>query len=480
MNRLFGLNLRIMNSYVRRFQQMTIQAKFLHKNATIKSDMLTKELLLSAKGDKSENRFQNAVRNLEEFDAGWFQNLKEHRLVSSVANDLVKNKRYEDFDLLISKMNIDRCSLGLKTTSLKCYVERQLWDEAINLFEEVEEKVKHLRLYHDIIQGFSKHQNIDIAHGYLKKLSQKEKENSFKRNTNMSQNTIGSLLKAVAESVTPHHRFEIVETILKYMQQGDYPANDLAMSSLQSILNSTNSTACYSEIDDSCRCRYCNTKLLLEKDFTEVHKEICENIESQLFKTGSHSHLQKIKQSFADGHCYDYIVDVANVLCSQARNNQVNLKRLKNVLDCIIDQMSYSSRIALVLPRGGVVKSIDLSRYIRHLCQSFVMSCHIDIVGSRKLEDDLLVLYMTSKSALLAGKDAGKINIVSNDYYTEYTSLVSEQHKGNMLSWLRDSVKGFTNDGGVCGKAYMPVVLMHGNRIHVRSEHDRILCVTHK
>ena len=105
------------------------------RTATSKADALTKELLLSAKDEKCEDRFRRAVKELEDFDTHWVQNLKEHRTISSIANDLVKHKKYNDFDFLINKMGISNCSIGMQTTTLKSYIERQIWKKAIPLFD---------------------------------------------------------------------------------------------------------------------------------------------------------------------------------------------------------------------------------------------------------------------------------------------------------------------------------------------------------
>ena len=344
----------------------------------------------------------------------------------------------------------------------------------IFLAQELEDKVKHLRLYHDIIQGFSKDQAIEIAHKYLKKLLQRETQSSFKVSTKTSQITIEEFLKALSLSDT-HKQLEFLDTALEYMQQGDYMANDGITSSLLSIFNRKDTVAVTTSMNDHASCEHCNTRLSGGGDFTDIYKEVCDNIENQMLQVGSHTHLQKMNQSFNNARFYHYVVDVANVLCTRSKNNQVNLERLKTILNSIVQHSKYDTRIVLVLPRGGTVKSIDLSRYLRHLCQSFVMNCHIDIIASRKLDEDLLVLYMAARSCYIAGKDV-KVNIISNDQFSEYTGLVSDNQKGDMLKWLQSSVKRFDGDGTVSFKPYTASVVINEKQIHVRCEDDKIIC----
>jgi len=62
------------------------------------------------------------------------QHIGDHKSISILANNLFKSERYDEFDNLISRMDINSSPLGIQTTVLKSYIARQNWKDAIKLF----------------------------------------------------------------------------------------------------------------------------------------------------------------------------------------------------------------------------------------------------------------------------------------------------------------------------------------------------------
>ena len=55
--------------------------------------------------------------------------------ISVLTNHLLRTEEYDEFDKLVSKMDINNSPLGIQTTVLKSYIVRQNWKDAIQLFE---------------------------------------------------------------------------------------------------------------------------------------------------------------------------------------------------------------------------------------------------------------------------------------------------------------------------------------------------------
>ena len=65
----------------------------------------------------------------------WKNINKDRKLLPMIANNLSSMGRFEELDQLFDKVGIESCSLGMQTTLLRSYIERQNWESAIDLLK---------------------------------------------------------------------------------------------------------------------------------------------------------------------------------------------------------------------------------------------------------------------------------------------------------------------------------------------------------
>eukprot|EP00111_Clytia_hemisphaerica_P006022 TCONS_00017413-protein len=392
----------------------------------------------------------------------WKNITKDRKLLPMIANNLSSMGRFEELDQLFDKVGIDSCSLGMQTTLLRSYIERQNWESAFGLLKNLEGKLKHTRIHHELVQNLCIYSDVQKVFHHFGMLVDKESCFKFKRSQNTAQETFQAILQFLMEN---EHAIseKMLTSLIQFMHIADISVDLIALENLHKLFLSLEYECKLSKIEE--------LELLDEikeshsKDEKSFVTELKVGIEKKLIENGGHSFLENLKVMKKEA----YIIDVANVLYYQSeKQSGPNILRLKNIVSSLVSLNQHKKRsksVIFVVPRGGSGRKLHLVNYLHHLKQEFIMTCSIDLISNQKVDDDLLIMYLALQSP-------NKSVVISNDNFTEHLALISESKRSDMITWLRSTVKDFSGNGTIQLSNYIPSVMVNNGRLCIISDNN--------
>ena len=313
------------------------------------------------------------------------------------------------------------------------------------------DQIKHLRLYNRLISSLSRDNQLEFAYHYFLELQQKEgclKTTRLKRpDFNMLKNLVESAIfhnNSVDKSDVSKklNAVTVLNSVLSYVEKWGI----LVPIDLTNVLLKWFRLQDYSITRDSERCL---NHTIPDDTFLNLANQIICTIQNDLASSGRVKDQSFLDQLLNKHDAFDVIVDAANILFRGSTKNHkvISIESLKNVLLNLNCSNSVKS-VAVVFPQSlSTPEKMNKLKFLEDMAGSHILNYHLEVISLRKTHDDIVTLYLASRSELLK-RD---FIVVSNDSYYNHHFLVANdnEQKNQFFRWLRHRLRNTDNNGNV-------------------------------
>jgi len=429
----------------------------------------------------------SVVEQLHGIDPKWPGVVEERIVFASVVHGLHQSGYHNDVNKLVDVLLKEKYDIhhGLSTTILKCYLEQKLWDKALPWFEEMklQNQLRHTRVYNNLISSLAENDLLQIAYRYFKEVDATESvQNGFRTGTkSIDHKTVLHLLEStlrysqgsVVDRSGDHMKSldvtttTIVHNVVNYLGKWAEPVPRNIVNIIGTLLQLEKTHTVSLTQEHKQRCIKCNTDLRGNPDFSPLCDNIIINVRDQMLQLGLHKDLAYLDSLFDKVEYFDIVIDAANLFNRAMKRSKTSPERLNRLLANLNKSPDKKKRVALVFHKQKQEANL----------KSIQMQSNVHTITLRRIDDDLILLYVAAKSEqIMLKKGATPVVILSNDSFRNHR-VVAGGEEDSFLNWLNFRQRGVDLDGEMIAgsRQLQPVVREDKDNFHLVSR-DGIVC----
>ena len=443
-------------------------------------------------------KITSILKDLELINPNWPHAIDGQKTLASIVYGLHQNACHNDVNMVVNFLlarNYDMWG-GLSTTILKSYIEQKLWNKALLWFEDMKKlgKIKHLRVYNDVINSLAQHNLLKVAYHYFNEVQEEELLIKTSRIKSVKHDTLVQLIECVLRKKSKQTFIDIsddymktldittdtvVHGTIKYIQNWAEPVPSNLINIIGKSLTYENIYDVNFTSENNLKCLHCKTSLVTNSSFPDLCKNIVLYIRDDMIENGLHKDLGYLDQLLDNHGYFDLLIDAGNVLYYGSKGNKIfSPGRLKYLLSNIKHFCHQPKKIALVFPKSFHKQTMFKKlQFIEEFLKENILNFQFSKIVLKKTHDDLVLCYLAAKSELYLQEIGRPLTIVSNDNFLDHR-FVAGKYQHEFFLWLHHRQKTLDFQGNVnMTKNIQPVVKGDNGNLHLISKDGIVCCI---